>query len=236
MKIKELPEPERPYEKLELYGEKALSNAELLAIIIKTGTKNKTSVEVAQHILKLNNSEKDDSLQFLKDLTLQELMEIDGIGKVKAIQLKAICELSLRMIKPSNYTNVKINKQSDVANICMEEFRTEKKERARVYFLNVKNMVLQVKDMSIGGINYVNIDIQEIISLAVKLRAVKIILVHNHPSGDSTPSEKDIEVTNNLCMATKLFNIQLLDHIVIGNMEYTSVYSYLQDKASSKIF
>ena len=236
MKIKELPEAERPYEKLELYGEKALSNAELLAIIIKTGTKNKTSVEVAQHILKLNNSEKDDSLQFLKDLTLQELMEIDGIGKVKAIQLKAICELSLRMIKPSNYTNVKINKQSDVANICMEEFRTEKKERARVYFLNVKNMVLQVKDMSIGGINYVNIDIQEIISLAVKLRAVKIILVHNHPSGDSTPSEKDIEVTNNLCMATKLFNIQLLDHIVIGNMEYTSVYSYLQDKASSKIF
>ena len=140
------------------------------------------------------------------------------------------------MIKPSNYTNVKINKQSDVANICMEEFRTEKKERARVYFLNVKNMVLQVKDMSIGGINYVNIDIQEIISLAVKLRAVKIILVHNHPSGDSTPSEKDIEVTNNLCMATKLFNIQLLDHIVIGNMEYTSVYSYLQDKTSSKIF
>lgn len=83
MKIKELPEAERPYEKLELYGEKALSNAELLAIIIKTGTKNKTSVEVAQHILKLNNSEKDDSLQFLKDLTLQELMEIDGIGKVK---------------------------------------------------------------------------------------------------------------------------------------------------------
>ena len=236
MKIKELPEAERPYEKLELYGEKALSNAELLAIIIKTGTKNKTSVEVAQHILNLNNSEKDDSLQFLKDLTLQELMEIDGIGKVKAIQLKAICELSLRMIKPSNYTNVKINKQSDVANICMEEFRTEKKERARVYFLNVKNMVLQVKDMSIGGINYVNIDIQEIISLAVKLRAVKIILVHNHPSGDSTPSEKDIEVTNNLCMATKLFNIQLLDHIVIGNMEYTSVYSYLQDKTSSKIF
>ena len=215
MKIKELPEAERQYEKLELYGEKALSNAELLAIIIKTGTKNKTSVEVAQHILKLNNSEKDDSLQFLKDLTLQELMEIDGIGKVKAIQLKAICELSLRMIKPSNYTNVKINKQSDVANICMEEFRTEKKERARVYFLNVKNMVLQVKDMSIGGINYVNIDIQEIISLAVKLRAVKIILVHNHPSGDSTPSEKDIEVTNNLCMATKLFNIQLLEHIVI---------------------
>lgn len=234
MKIKELPEAERPYEKLELYGEKALSNAELLAIIIKTGTKNKTSVEVAQHILKLNNSKSDDSLQFLKDLTLQELMQIEGIGKVKAIQLKAICELSLRMIKPSNYTSMKISSQRDIANICMEEFRTEKKERARVYFLNIKNMVLQVKDLSIGGVNYVNIDIQEIISIAVKLRAVKIILVHNHPSGDSTPSDKDMEVTNDLCLAAKLFNIQLLDHIVVGNTEYTSVYTYLQNKRSSK--
>ena len=113
MKMKELPKAERPYEKLELFGEKVLSNAELLAIIIKSGTKEETSVQVAQKILKLNNNYGDDSLNFLRDLSLQELMEIKGIGKVKAIQLKAICELAIRMIKPSNYLETKITKQSE---------------------------------------------------------------------------------------------------------------------------
>ena len=94
MNMKELPKAERPYEKLELFGEKNLSNAELLAIIIKSGTKEETSVQVAQRILKLNNNYGDDSLNFLRDLSLQDLMEIKGIGKVKAIQLKAICELA----------------------------------------------------------------------------------------------------------------------------------------------
>ena len=140
MKMKELPKAERPYEKLELFGEKVLSNAELLAIIIKSGTKEETSVQVAQKILKLNNNYGDDSLNFLRDLSLQELMEIKGIGKVKAIQLKAICELAIRMIKPSNYLETKITKQSDIANICMEDFKTEKREIGRVYFLNIKNI------------------------------------------------------------------------------------------------
>lgn len=228
MKIKELPEAERPYEKLELYGEKALSNAELLAIIIKTGTKKETSVQLAQQILNLNKEKDIDNLQFLKDLTIQELMQIDGIGKVKAIQIKAVCELSLRMIKPSNYKNLKINSQKFIANICMEEFRTVKKEIARVYFLNIKNMVIKVQDISIGGVNNVPINIQEIISIAIKIMASKIILVHNHPSGDSTPSEEDVKVTDKLFNAAKIFNIDLLDHLVIGNMNYTSVYEYVK--------
>ena len=230
MNMKELPKAERPYEKLELFGEKNLSNAELLAIIIKSGTKEETSVQVAQRILKLNNNYGDDSLNFLRDLSLQDLMEIKGIGKVKAIQLKAICELAIRMIKPSNYLETKITKQSDIAKMCIEEFKTEKKEIARVYCLNVKNIIMNILDIAVGGTNYVNVSIKDIVAQAVKLRASKIIFVHNHPSGISLPSKADIDFTDKLFNAVKMFNIDLLDHIIVSKKEYTSVFSYLQEK------
>ena len=230
MNMKELPKAERPYEKLELFGEKNLSNAELLAIIIKSGTKEETTVQVAQRILKLNNNYGDDSLNFLRDLSLQDLMEIKGIGKVKAIQLKAICELAIRMIKPSNYLETKITKQSDIAKMCIEEFKTEKKEIARVYFLNVKNIIMNILDIAVGGTNYVNVSIKDIVAQAVKLRASKIIFVHNHPSGISLPSKADIDFTDKLFNAVKMFNIDLLDHIIVSKKEYTSVFSYLKEK------
>ena len=108
LKMKELPETERPYEKLEQYGEKTLTNAELLAIIIKTGTKNESSVDLAYKILNLNQNTKEDDLSFLKNISIEEFMQIKGIGKVKAIQLKAICELAVRMNKPINYKNIQI--------------------------------------------------------------------------------------------------------------------------------
>ena len=230
MNMKELPKAERPYEKLELFGEKNLSNAELLAIIIKSGTKEETSGQLAQKILKLNNNYGDDSLNFLRDLSLQDLMEIKGIGKVKAIQLKAICELAIRMIKPSNYLETKITKQSDIAKMCIEEFKTEKKEIARVYFLNVKNIIMNILDIAVGGTNYVNVSIKDIVAQAVKLRASKIIFVHNHPSGISLPSKADIDFTDKLFNAVKMFNIDLLDHIIVSKKEYTSVFSYLKEK------
>ena len=138
LKIKELPETERPYEKLELYGEKALSNAELLAIIIKTGTKSETSVQIAQKILNLNYEPQAGDLNFLKNISLQELMQIKGIGRVKAIQLKAICELSIRMSKPSNYKKIKICSTKDLADLVIEEMRFEKRELVKLFLLNVK--------------------------------------------------------------------------------------------------
>ena len=128
IKIKELPKTERPYEKLEQYGEKTLTNAELLAIIIKTGTKEETSVGLAQQILKLNETEEKDNLNFLREITLEELMKIKGIGKVKAIQLKAVCELAIRMSRPSNYKKVTIRQPYDLAKILMNELRKEQKE------------------------------------------------------------------------------------------------------------
>ena len=225
MRIKELPEIERPYEKLELYGEKALSNAELLAIIIKNGTKEKTSVEMANEILNLNTNQDKGDLNFLRELSLEELKNLKGIGRVKAIQIKATCELATRMSKPSNYKKIQIKSPKDVASLLMSDLRFEKREIVKIIILNNKNIVLKILDVAIGSGNFSNLNIRYILSETVKINAPKIILVHNHPSGDSTPSGADIIVTNKLKEAAEILNIELLDHIVIGNMQYRSILS-----------
>lgn len=229
IKIKELPELERPYEKLELYGEKALSNAELLAIIIKTGTKEQTSVELAQKILNLNDT-KTEGLNFLRNSSLEELMEIKGIGKVKAIQLKAVAEISIRMAKPINYKKIRIKTPDDMAKLLIEELRFEKKEIAKIIILNNKNEILKIKDIALGGADFANVTIKEILSEVLKMKAPRIILAHNHPSGDPTPSKGDILFTDRLYGAAELVEVELLDHLVIGNGKYVSIFSKLVSK------
>lgn len=223
MTIKELPQSERPYEKLELYGEKNLSNAELLAIIIKTGTKEYTSVDIAREILKLNEMYDETSLSFLRDLSIEEITKIKGMGRVKAIQLKAICELANRMNKPSNYKKTQIKEPNDIVKILMNEMQYEKREIAKIVLLDNKNNILKIKDIAIGGNNFVNIGMKDILSEAVKINAPKIILVHNHPSGSSSPSLQDIDVTKKLENSANMLGIKLIDHIVIGKGEYTSI-------------
>ena len=222
--MKELPKSERPYEKLELYGEKTLSNAELLAIIIKTGTKDETSVELAQRILKLNDTDTED-LSYLQALSIEELMQIKGIGKVKAIQLKAVTEIAIRMFKTSNYKAITIKQPHDLAKILMSELKFEKSEKVKIIVLNNKNEIQKIKDIATGGSNFANVSIKDILSEPIKMKAPKIIVVHNHPSGDSTPSKQDIVFTEQLYEISELMGIQLLDHLVIGNMNYTSIFS-----------
>ena len=229
IKIKQLPETERPYEKMELYGEKALSNAELLAIIIKTGTKEESSIVIAQKLLSMNTSTAN-NLDFLKEITLSELMRIKGIGKVKALQLKAVCELAKRMSTPLNYQKVKIKKPEDIVTLLMEEMRLEKQEIVKLVILNNKNQIIKIKKVAQGGINSVNMSYKDILAEPIKVQAPKIILVHNHPSGDSTPSQADIEITKRIFEIAQLFNIELLDHIVIGNGNFTSIISKILTK------
>jgi len=221
--MKELPETERPYEKLEQYGEKTLTNAELLAIIIKTGTKEETAVGLAQQILKLNTGKKD-NLNFLRDITVEEFMKIKGIGKVKAIQLKAVCELAIRMNSVTNYKEKQILKPYDIAEILIEKMRFEKQEILKVAMLNTKNKLLKIKDVATGGGNFVTTTIKSVLNEAVKIEAAKIILIHNHPTGDPTPSIQDIEFTEKVEQASQILGIQLLDHIVIGNTNYVSIF------------
>ena len=224
IKMKELPEAERPYEKLEQYGEKSLTNAELLAIIIKTGTKEETAVGLAQRILKLNNT-KYENLNFLRDITVEEFMKIKGIGKVKALQLKAVCELATRMNVITNYKEKQILKPKDIAEILIEKMRFEKQEILKVAMLNNKNKLLKIKDVAKGGGNFVSATIKSVLNEAVKIEAAKIILIHNHPTGDPTPSNQDVEFTKKVEQACEILGIQLLDHIVIGNMNYVSIFS-----------
>ena len=230
IKIKDLPEAERPYEKLELYGAKHLSNAELLAIIIKNGTKEETSVQLAQKILKLKEERQSDNLSFLKKLNISDFIKIKGIGKVKAIQLKAICELAIRMSKPSNYKAITIRKPQDIADMLLEEFQYEKKEISRAFMLDSRNRIIKIENIAIGGSNFVDMGIKQIILIALKTEANKVLLVHNHPTGSATPSMQDIKFTDKLFNALLIFEIDLLDHIVIGEMEYVSIYEQLQKK------
>ena len=224
IKMKELPETERPYEKLEQYGAKTLTNAELLAIIIKTGTKEETAVGLAQQILKMNNT-KEQNLGFLSDITVEEFMKIKGIGKVKAIQLKAICELATRMNAITNYKERKILQPRDIAEILIEEMRFEKQEILKVAMLDNRNKLMKIKDIAKGGGNFAVATIKSVLNEAVKIEASKIILIHNHPTGDPTPSEKDKEFTDKVEQATEILGIKLLDHIVIGRIEYVSIFS-----------
>ena len=227
IKMKELPETERPYEKLEQYGAKTLTNAELLAIIIKTGTKEETAVGLAQQILKLN-TQKQDNLRFLVDLTIEEITKIKGIGKIKAIQLKAVCELATRINAVSNYKEKQILCPQDIAEILTEKMRFEKQEILKVAMLNNKNKLIKIKDIATGGTNFVTAIIKHILNEAVKIEAEKIILIHNHPTGDPTPSNQDIEFTKNVEQASKILGIQLLDHIVIGDKNYVSIFSVME--------
>lgn len=225
IKIKELPISERPYEKLELYGTKSLTNAELLAIIIKSGTREETSINLAGRILNLNNNQNKDDLSFLRDISIEEFMKIKGIGKVKAIQLKAICELSIRMSRPSNYKKIQIKEPKDVAELLMNELRYEKREIAKVIILNNKNTILKILDISLGGSNFAVICPKDILAEAIRVEAPKIILVHNHPSGDPSPSKSDYDMTEKVEKAAELMGIELLDHVVIGDMRYISIFS-----------
>lgn len=223
VKMRELPDSERPYEKLEMYGAEKLTNSELLAIIIKTGTKNETSVGLAQKVLKLRKNDLKDDLTFLQDISIKEYMSIKGIGKVKSIQLKAVCELAKRMNKPISNIKIKIKNSNDAAKLLMNELMYEKREKAKVIILNAKNIVLKIEDISYGGTNFAMIDPKEVLYEAIRMQAPKIILVHNHPSGDITPSQSDYNITDRIYEGANLLGIELLDHIIIGKNKFESL-------------
>lgn len=223
IKLKELPVMERPYEKLELYGPEKLTSAELLAIIIKTGTKEETAVQLAQRVLKINETNKSDDLTFLQDISITELTKIKGIGKVKAIQLLAVVELAKRINIPMNSNIIKVKNTADIVKLLMNEMRNEKRERVKLVLLNSKNVILKIKDISYGGSNFAYIEPKDILYEAIKMQAPRIILVHNHPSGDTTPSKSDYNITDRIYESASLMGIELLDHIIIGNNKYESV-------------
>ena len=223
MIIKKLPVLERPYEKAQMYGIENLSNAELLAIIIKTGTKEKTSIELAQEILSIETNGKE-NIQFLQDVTIQDLTKIKGIGTVKAIQIKAVCELNKRMARPINKEIIKIGRPYDVYQLLTNEMRYEKREKLKVLALNTRNILLKIIDVSQGGTSSIAIDLKDILSEPIKIGAAKIILVHNHPAGSTIPSQPDIQLTQKLYNVAYQLGIEFIDHIIIAKDKYESIF------------
>ena len=219
--LKELPVSERPYEKCEQNGVTALSDAELLAVIIKCGTKNMTAVDIAKRIL--NYSEEMPGLNILNYLSLQELMSVEGIGKVKAIQLLCIAELSKRMAREKKRETRALLTPSEVADYYMQDLRHLTYEQVILLMVDVKNHIIKDVIISKGTVNLSIAEPREIFINAMKYGAVRILLLHNHPSGDPAPSKADITLTMRIKEAGELIGIQLLDHIIIGDNRYISL-------------
>lgn len=221
MTMREIPELDRPYEKYLKYGEKVLSDSELLAIVLKTGTRKVNCLELSKTLLGKHESGLE-GFNYLANASLAELMQHSGIGRVKAIQIKALIELALRI---SNRDRIikKIGSPLDVYNVLSQEMSFLEKEEIRIVILDVKNVIKSVVTLAKGSINSSAISIKEVLAEPIKQLASGIILVHNHPSGDSTPSKQDILLTKKLVEYSNLFDIDLKDHIVIGKNQYTSI-------------
>ncbi|WP_243122800.1 RadC family protein [Haloimpatiens lingqiaonensis] len=218
LKIMDLPKNERPRERLLRYGPEALSNAELLAVILRTGCKSENIITLSNRILKDGNG-----LNGLLNMDAEECMKIKGIGKAKASQILALAEISRRFKAYKSGEEYKITSPRDVANLLMEDMRYLKKEYLKIIMLNVKNIVLGVKDVSVGSLNSSIVHPREIFTEAIKKHSASIILCHNHPSGDPSPSGEDINVTRRIKECSKILGIDFLDHIVIGNGTYISL-------------
>ena len=219
--ILSLPPEERPYEKCLEQGCQALSDAELLAVIIRTGAGGDTSVDLARRVLDLGGRQ--GNLAGLCGLSVQELTSVKGIGRVKAIQIQCIAELSRRMAKSRARDGLCFHDPASIADFYMEDLRHEEREQCRVMMLNTRSMLLAEKQLSVGTVNASLISAREIFLEALKCQAVYIILIHNHPSGDPHPSREDILLTKRVWEAGELIGISLLDHIIIGDRSYVSL-------------
>jgi len=213
--IKDISKLEFPREKLKKYGIKKLSDSELLALIISKGSKHKNVTSLSQEIINKN------PLNKLKGETIQKLIQIKGIGEVKASQILASIELGRRSLTKSNLEKNKLNKPIKVFKEIVNDFE-ENQESFIVLLVDSRNNFIFKKTLFIGTINHQVVSSREIVKLCLDHNALKVILAHNHPSGNLKPSNQDITTTKKIKKSLDLFNIELLDHIIVSNNSYFS--------------
>lgn len=218
--MKNLPLSERPYEKCLESGTESLTDAELLAVILRTGTAGQTSVQLAQKILLLCGENK--SLTGIHHISVKELQKLSGIGQVKAIQIKAVAELAKRMARQQARITLTFSHPATIAEYYMEQLRHEEQEVLVCMMLDTKNRLLGERMIFRGTVNASLVSPREVFLEALRNQAVNIILVHNHPSGDPSPSQNDLLITKRIAESGELLGIHLLDHIVIGDHRYVS--------------
>jgi DNA repair protein RadC len=216
--IKDLPFSERPREKIINYGVESLSNAELLAVIIRTGDRRQTAIEVAQNLLKIDNR----GLASLVDISLEDLMKVKGIGECKACQILSAIEIGKRIRTRNIHNKIRIDSPSKIVNLMMDELRYLNQEHFKILLLDTKNQIIKIENISVGTLNASIVHPRDVFNAAIKRHANSIILVHNHPSGDPTPSNEDINVTNRLVEVGEIVGIKVLDHIIMGDNRYIS--------------
>jgi len=210
--IRDLPLEERPREKLKTLGPGALTNAELLAILIRTGNKNESAVQLATRILTRGGG-----LRNLPDLSLEDLQENRGIGPDKAVTIKAALELGCRLATAPREASGSITNPRQAADLFMEELRYKKKEYFKILLLNTKNHIISREEISVGSLSASIVHPREIFNIPLRKSASSVILFHNHPSGDPSPSQEDLEVTRRLVEAGTILGIAVRDHIIIGD-------------------
>ncbi len=221
-KIKSVPISSRPYERLEAYGEASLSDAELLAVLFRCGARGQSSLDLAHELLLLDKNGQ--GLSFLRDLSIEELKECHGLGKVKAITVKAAMELGKRSLRGDPFWKSKqISSPADAIALFENEMCFLKKEEVHVALLDTRHRVIRKSVISSGGLASTGIYPRELLREAIKANASAIVLAHNHPSGDPKPSPDDASTTRTLKKAADLIGIDLIDHIVVGRGSSSSL-------------
>ncbi len=216
--IHDMPSGERPRERLQHYGAAALSNAELLAILLRSGMQGENVLSLSTRLLSERGG-----LPGLSKASFSELSSTKGLGAAKTSQIKAALELGRRLLLVSPTQRPQITCPADAANMLMLEMGILEQEQLRVLLLDTKNFILAVKTIYIGNTNTTIIRVSEIFKSAVRENATGIILVHNHPSGDPTPSPEDVQVTRRVIEAGNLLDINVLDHVIIGQQRFVSL-------------
>jgi DNA repair protein RadC len=215
--LHDLPKSERPRERLQKFGAEALSAQELLALILGRGIPGESVMVTSQRLLSTFGN-----IKAISEASLEELAKVKGIGLAKASQIKAVFELAKRSEEEVG-EKISIKSSEDVVKLIRPKLKNKKKEYFLVLSLDSRNNLIRVSDISIGTINANLIHPREVFKEAIQSLAVSIILVHNHPSGDATPSENDIEITKQLIEASKIIDIIILDHIIISSRDYKSM-------------
>ncbi|MFC4078383.1 RadC family protein [Salinithrix halophila] len=218
MMIRDVPEEDRPRERLARYGGAALSNAELVAILLRTGTAAESVIILAQRLLATGGG-----LRGLAAADLRELVKIRGVGKAKAIQVLAGIELGRRVCRAVPEERIAIRSPRDAADFVMDELRHLSQEHFICLFLNTKNRVIDKQCIFVGTLNSSVVHPREVFREAIRRSSAGVICVHNHPSGDPTPSREDILVTERLFEAGRIVGIELLDHVIVGDHRFTSM-------------
>jgi DNA repair protein RadC len=216
--IKELPPDGRPRERLKALGAAALTDAELLAIILRVGTRGESVVDLSTRLIHEHGG-----LVGLARISFPELCDVHGLGEAKACQLKAALEFGRRLLLAQPEERRQVRSPADLAPLLIAEMASLDQETLRVVLLNTKNQVLKITDVYRGSLNSSLVRVAEVFKEAVRVNAAAIIVAHNHPSGDPTPSPEDGRVTEQIVAAGKLLEIEVLDHLVIGERDYVSL-------------